>query len=359
MTLQPSIEEVELRLRTLPAAGELRPADQRALTRLEEFEWRREPRSRKTLARPRIFASAVAALVLVALLNVIAAYFAPRYSGALADAPGIGPISGRVLGAMGLDSGNISAIGDSSTSSGHTLKLAAGYADGLRTVLFVSVDGKGLSGDPKKYGTQPGDYGLSPDATLTDQFGHSYDPSGVTGPTDLSFQPLAWPASQVGARLTLHVTALEAVWLMVAGEPSTVSGDWTLHVTLTSAPAHNIALPQAVKSDRAVYTFTSITASETSIVIHWTVSGPASDEMRSFGGGTPPPPDDLSRDYFMPQLFDARGTLMQSSDWGYTWPKTGPALGEMTAFIKGPGRYRIQLGAAVVGPDAQRWIDVP
>jgi hypothetical protein len=59
--------------------------------------------------------------------------------------------------------------------------------------------------------------------------------------------------------------------------------------------------------------------------------------------------------YFTPRVYDAKGTELQMQDWGITWPKTGPAQGEMTVFISGPGRYRIQLGSAV----ESRWVVVP
>jgi hypothetical protein len=64
-------------------------------------------------------------------------------------------------------------------------------------------------------------------------------------------------------------------------------------------------------------------------------------------------------DYFTPRLYDANGNELQMQDWGYTWPKTGPAQGEMTVFINGPGRYRIQLGNALSAPNLQRWLVVP
>ncbi len=63
----------------------------------------------------------------------------------------------------------------------------------------------------------------------------------------------------------------------------------------------------------------------------------------------------LMRDYFTPRVFDAGDSELQMQDWGFTWPKTGPAQGEMTVFINGPGRYRIQLGGAV----DSRWVVVP
>ncbi len=359
MTSKPSIEEVEGRLRALPSTWVMRRADHSALSRVDEIAWPRAAARRRTFVSPRLAMPLVAGLLLVALLNVVVVYFAPRYGNALADAPGIGPISSRLLSAVGLDGVGVRALDDSSTSSDHTLKLVGGYADGLTTVLFVSIDGKGLTGDPKTYGTHPGDYGLSPnDIKMTDQFGHSYDFSGTFGPTDPSFEPLAWPASEVGARLTLHVTALEAIWLMGTGKDSIIRGDWTLHATLASEPAHAITLPQPVTTERAVYTFVSVSASATLLVMHWTVSGPSVDEVRSSPELGTPSSSGVMSDYFTPQVFDASGRVMQFSEWGYTWPKSGPALGEMTVYISGPGRYRIQFGGALAGVDDQRWLVV-
>jgi hypothetical protein len=110
----------------------------------------------------------------------------------------------------------------------------------------------------------------------------------------------------------------------------------------------------------ADYTFTGISASETEMVLHWTVGGPAADQVRAQQSippslNTDPMANPLMRDYFTPRVVDAAGTELHMQDWGFTWPKTGPALGEMTVFINGPGRYRIQLGAAV----DSRWVDVP
>jgi hypothetical protein len=306
------------------------------------------------------------AIAVVVLVNVVAAYYAPAYSRALADAPGIGGTSSRILAAFGLNASDVTSINDTATSSGHTLRLAAGYADGLRTVLFVSIDGKGLEGNPKGFGMNPGDYGLG-NFTLSDQFGRTYVPSGVGSPNSIPFTPLTWPASKVGARLTLQVTSIDAIWLRGAGE---VQGDWTLHATLVAEPAHTLALPAAVHTAQAGYTFVSISSSATTLIIQWTVDGPALDRVNDLwaaaGSGTDPkvppaPPTaeerQLQRDYFWPQVFDASGRQVQLSMWGITFTK--PATGEMTAFIPGPGRYRIQLGGALTAEGVQRWIVVP
>lgn len=361
------IEEVETRLSSLRASVELRPADNRALAEIHPWP-RRDSRRHARHPAFRIVGGVAAAVIAILLINVVAAYFAPKYERALADS-GIGPISQRFLSAVGLNAGDVTVVGDSATSAAHTLKLVGAYADGLRTVLFVTIDGRGISGNPKKYGLQPGEWGINyDDMTLTDQFGHSYGGVGIGGPTDLQFEPLVWPASDVGGRLTLHITGIWAMWKaleqgankVIDTEALTTHGDWSLHVTLISAPYHTIALPAPVHTQMADYTFTGISASETELVLHWTVGGPANDQVRNQQSiprspNTDPLANPLMRDYFAPRVFDAAGNELQMQDWGFTWPKTGPTLGEMTVFINGPGRYRIQLGAAV----DSRWVDVP
>jgi Domain of unknown function (DUF4179) len=364
-----STEEVESRLRSFASSALVRPADERAIAEIHAWP---DKSSRPPAKHQVLRVSAIAAVIVLAILlvNVLAAYYAPKYQRALADSS-VGPISQRLLSAVGLKSGDVTVVGDSATSAGHTLKLVGAYADGLRTVIFVSVDGKGVTGNPKEYGKNPGEWGVSFDlATLTDQFGHSYGGQGVVGPTDLQFQPLAWPASDVGGRLTLHITGIWAMWKIAEQGPNTVidtealttHGDWSLHVTLISAPSHTIGLPAPVHTATADYTFTGITASETEMVLHWNVSGPVNDGLRSAPTPQNPPSaayTQTMQDFFTPRVYDANGTELQMQDWGYTWPKTGPAQGEMTVFINGPGRYRIRLGNALAAPDLQRWVVVP
>ena len=49
---------------------------------------------------------------------------------------------------------------------------------------------------------------------------------------------------------------------------------------------------------------------------------------------------------------------MTIGEWGFEFPTNKPAAGHMTAFVPGPGRYRIQLGDALTSLDDQRWIIV-
>jgi len=356
-----SLEEVDARLKALPQTLELSAEDSRALAKIHELRIPypkavNSPSPRRPLVRLGLVAATIVALI---LLNVVAAYYAPTYDRALADTPGIGGPSSKVLAAFGLSSSEVTAFNDSATSSGHTLRLAAGYADGLRTVLFISVDGKGLDGNPKGFGMNPGDYGLA-SFTLTDQFGHTYTPSGVGTPNWIPFTALVWPASRVGARLTLHVTSIDALWLRRSAE---INGDWNLHATLVAEPAHALALPAPVHTGQADYTFTMVRSSTTTLIIHWTVTGPVLDEEVKLrpsnvpGGTQEPAYQALMQAYFWPTIFDAAGRPVLIQEWGTTF--TNPVTGELTAFIPGPGRYRIQFGDAVAADDLQRWIDVP
>ncbi len=361
MTQPATLEEIDARLSALPETLTLDAEDSRTLAQILELRMPAErtarPRSpRRGLVRLGALATTVVAVL---LLNVVAAYYAPTYSRALADAPGIGGPSRQILAAFGLNSGEVTVFNDVSTSSGHTLRMTAGFADGLRTVLFVSIDGRGVTGNPKRFGMNPGDYGLR-DYTVTDQFGHSYQGNLVSSPNLLSLEPLAWPASKVGARLTVHVTSLWPTWLK---SDVGVPGDWTLHATLVAEPVHSLALPAPVHTSKATYTFTSIRSSTTTLIIHWTVTGPVLDEEINLrptnvpGTTQEPPYQVLMQAYFWPTVFDASGRPVVLEEWGTTF--TNPATSELTAFIPGPGRYRIQMGGALTADDLQRWIVVP
>jgi hypothetical protein len=360
------IDELESRLRKLSNSVVLRPQDANAVTRLKVPAVPTSP-SRPAPPAIRISVSVAAAIIAILLANIAAAYFAPKYQRTLADS-GVGPASQRLLAAVGLSDGDVSTIGDAATSAGHKLKLEAGYADGLRTVLFVSIDGRGMTGNPKQYGLHPGDWGVNyNDMTLTDQFGHSYGGYGTGGPTDLQFETLQWPASILGARLTLHITGIEALWRIAEQGPNkvidtdalTTHADWTLHATLIAAPAHAIALPTSMHTAQAVYTFTSITSTETEMVLHWTVAGPIVDQMAPVEtpalSKTDPFGDPRFDQFLRPHVYSEAGSELRMQDFGYTWPKTGPVHGEMTVFISGPGRYRIQIGTVA----ESWWVVVP
>jgi hypothetical protein len=347
----PALDEIEARLRALPTTLRLTSKDARAIARLEMFRIQERPRHRHPA---RLVAAVVAALALLVIANGIAAYYAPRYGQALAQVPLVGGINAKFLEFYGLTWQNVTVVNDSSTSSGHTVRLVAGYADGLRTVLFVEIDGNGLSGDAKARGPNPGDYGFG--GTLTDQFGHSYKPAGVDTPNWLQFEPLVWPASKVGARLTLHATALSKLWLMGPGQHTELSGDWTLHATLVAEPVHVLPLPSPVQTTNAVYTFTSLQVTSTAVHVAWTTTGDLIDDPRLGHTGSQDE-GQLLRDYFSPRLFDSAGHQMRISTYSTTFER--PAKSEFNGYVAGPGRYRLQLGDALTGAAYEVWIAVP
>ena len=310
-------------------------------------------RRRRRPLRPA--AALLIALLLIVLGNLAGVYYAPRYAQALAQMPLVGGINAKFLEFYGLSGQNVTLVNDSSTSSGHTVRLVAGYADGLRTVLFLEIDGKGLAGG-KAYGRNPGEYGVGDDGlSLTDQFGHTYKPAGVGSTNWLQFEPLVWPASKVGARLTLHITNLGKLWLGGAGDTE-LSGDWTVHATLVAEPVHVLPLPSPVRTANSVYTFTSVRVTSTAVHIEWTTTGALIDDPRLSEHGTPAE-GQLFRDYFLPRLFDLTGHEMPSATFGVTFSR--PVKTEFNGYVHGPGRYRLQLGDALTGTAYEVWIVVP
>jgi hypothetical protein len=305
------------------------------------------------------------AVLVIGLGNLAAAYFAPSYGQALAAAPVLRGIADPLLQAFGLTEKNAVGINSSATSNGHTIRLVTGYADALRTVMLFEIDGRGLTGNPKQYGLHPGDYGIAEGFTLTDQFGHTYQPSGGTGPTELQFEPLVWPASKVGARLTLHVTGLQEPVLNGPKAPTStvLAGHWTLNTTLIPAAAKDLPLPAPVKTAEGVFTVTLLRRTGSELQIRWTVSGPINDRydglVYSKSAETKKTELQPLEKYFSASFFDASGQPVYGIDSGGEWDNGKPFTGTLNLTVTHPGRYRLQLADVLTSPADQRWIAVP
>ncbi len=285
--------------------------------------------ARRPWKRPRnVLIGVAAALILLIAGNALTAYFAPRYGQALADAPVLGAVAGPVLHFSGLDASAVIPLNESATSSGHTVKLIGAYADSERTVLFLEVDGQ-PHGIPNKQ--QSCCYA---EATLTDQFGHSYQHVYSVDALAPAFSPLVPPASNLGARLTLHISSL-----MPTGPGfSEVTGDWELRLTLIQQAGTVLPLPAPVTANGVTYTFTSLHLSHFQLKVNYTLSGPLVDQQR----GAPaeaPDPNSFFFHYAFPRLVSAAGVEAQLSDWGMTLPR-----GDLTAILPGPGTYTLTLG---------------
>lgn len=362
MTPALSPDPIDQRLAALPASLSLSPSDARAIDSLLTI------RVEATRPRPLRLRQLAIGLAIAALLigagNLAVAYYAPVYGQALAAAPVLRGIADPLLHAFGLTEQNTVALNSSATSNGHSIQLVAGYADGLRTVILLQIDGRGLTGNPKQYGLHPGEYGIGQDVTLTDQFGHTYKQNGGNGPTELQFEPLVWPASKVGARLTLHVSGLEELWLIGPSGPAntTLNGDWTLHATLMPAAVHDLALPAPVRTPNATYTVTLVRLTGSEVQIRWTVSGPVNDRFDQLvysKAGWGPADHQLSQDYFTARFFDVSGQPVYGVDSGGEWDNGKPFRGTMNLTITHPGRYRLQLAGVLTSADDQRWITIP
>jgi len=296
--------------------------------------------ARRPWKRPRnVLIGISAASILLIAANALTAYFAPRYGQALADAPVLGAVAGPVLHFSGLDASEVTPLNEAVTSSGHTVKLIGAYADSERTVLFIEVDGQ-PHGLPNK--RQSCCFAWS---TLTDQFGHSYQQIYSVDALAPTFGPLVSPASNLGARLTLHISSLTPT-----GPGFTqASGDWELRLTLIQQAGVVLPLPAPMTANGVTYRFTSLHLSQRQIKVNYTLSGPLVDQQRKLvytpgGRLAPPGPNSFVSQYAHPRLLNAAGVEAQMWEWGMTLPRQGPALGELTAVLPGPGTYVLTLG---------------
>jgi hypothetical protein len=290
-------------------------------------------------------------VVAILFVNLVAAYFAPRYGQALADAPIVGGVTSPVLRYSGLDASQITHLDVSATSSGHTIKVVAAFADTERTVLLLEVDGK-PHGLPMKEAAC-----CYAEGTLVDQFAIEYQRIYSPDAMAMTFKPLAGPASQLGARLRLHITTLQGL----RPEFQAISGDWSLNVTLIQQAGKVLANPAPVTANGITYTITSERLSGQQLHVAFSLSGPAVDAQRKLAYETksPPFPDDRSfaTQFVFPKLLGAQGNPEFPYEWGFTTPRQGPISGGMTAVVAGPGHYTLTFGSAPGAPVFQ--IDIP
>jgi hypothetical protein len=297
------------------------------------------------------FGRAAALVVAILFVNLVAAYFAPRYGQALADAPIVGGVASPVLRYSGLDASQITHLNVSTTSAGHTIKLVGAYADTERTVLLLEVDGK-LHGLPGKESVC-----CYAEGTLVDQFAveyqHIYSPDALA----MTFQPLVGPSIQLGSRLKLHITSLQGL----RPEFQRVSGDWTLNLTLIQQGGKVLPVPDPVTANGITYTVKSVHLSGMQLHIDFSLSGPPVDAQRKLAYETKSPPfsDDNSFavQSVFPRLVGPLGNPEFPYEWGYTTPRQGPISGGMTAVVPDPGHYTLTFGRAPGSPVFQ--IDIP
>ncbi|TAN33277.1 hypothetical protein EPN29_05830 [bacterium] len=322
---EPSLGAAQRLRSTLLEAGDTRPRQGRTMPRVHS----------RSIWRPtRLPALAVAAIMLLLIVNVGLVYFIPVYGSALARAPFVGSVSTPVLKYIGLDPGAINGVDDVAVANGHKLHLIGAYADPLRTLTLIEIDDQPLAVPSKTSHT----YDL--DATLSDQFGRQYN--RVYSPGATEFEPLQPPAATIGARLTLHVTEL----LPTFRDGSIVSGSWDLHFVITQAPGKALPLPASVIRGDTTYTFTSAQLSGQLLKLRWLVSGGANHRAHArIAAGSFADPASSQVELWPVLVLDSGGQLVQMRTYGYTFPNGRPAEGQWEGVLPGPGRYTIGIGS--------------
>jgi hypothetical protein len=275
--------------------------------------------------------------LLTLIVTAVAAYYAPAFSQALADAPIAGRVAGPVLRQFGLASieDRVSSFGDRSTSSGFTIELLAGYADSSRTVLFLR--------------TAPAARVVmlfSDSIRLHDQFGREYRSTGgfansETGDAAITFVPIEGLSASVGARLTLTLTDLED---RRPTPPVSITGRWELRGTLLPAEGRDLALPESGSLGSATFVFTKSRALPAALLVEAEVTGATVSEL------TERIPDGLKgRPVFTARLIDPAGVERQLLSGGggsgssssvsqrWLWETTGPGQYELVLTWEGRG----------------------
>jgi hypothetical protein len=299
-----------------------------------------------------------AAVVALLLGNLIAARLVPSYAADLAYAPVIGPITAPLLQFAGLAPSQLAPSSSSATVDGQTIKVEGGFADTSRTVVVIQVDGR--NSQLSKTGA-----GYTVQATLTDQYGHSYSLVNNGEPQDLWFQPLVGPAMHGPVRLTLHVSLLIMYSASSPGSPGTQSrfaGHWSLGLTVTQHPAATEAAPAPVTVGGTTYAVTSITISGTDVSIHWRASGGSQIaqywSLTRGPGAAESDSGNLALKYFYAAI-ESPGASLARTNLGSMSPSPidvsgfvliSPELitGQLQQVVPAPGKYLIAIGRPTV-----------
>jgi hypothetical protein len=226
------LDELGQRVRELPID---RPDPDSVTARVLRMRQASPPRPRWSPA-PRLRALAAVAGVLVLTWAVF--YFSPATGAALADTP-VGPVSTFVLQAAGLGNGMTVTSQDASASgSGVSIRLLGVSANSIQTVVLLKV--LPVDATPTY-------------ATLTDQFGTSYELRGGYGDLrtgDLAevFAPPSGIATTLGMRFTFTLSGVDA-------HGAVIPGTWTVRGAVLPHGGVTFAAPQAATLGQVTVTF--------------------------------------------------------------------------------------------------------
>lgn len=316
---------------------------------------------------PRRFALGGASLLGAVVLNSALVVALPAYGRAMANIPVMRQISMPALALAGIDTSgtgvapeDVAPMHDVADNAGYRVELVGGYADNLRTILFVTAAADGKTTPAKTWGAAT--------ATLTDQYGHTYKQINNSGLPSLEFEPLTGAATTGTAQLTLHITTIalfpdgsdhpdatspasiadlkEALPEEVGNEAAggvwipDINGNWTLRGDITAHAGQQVSLPQPAHNGDTTYTTDSITATPTVINITWTEVGGDVTRARAEGN------------LELPVLYDPSGKevhllgLNMGEDISQPIPSDVATRATQTVLFPsaGPGTYHLDIG---------------
>lgn len=301
------------------------------------------PQRRRAAGRPLWANLGMAGVLLIGAL-MATTYFAPRFQQALADSPFIGPALAPLMQGFEPLSGRFQDVHAVSSSAGYQLQVVAAYADQNETYLAVRLTPV-LTTFPREF---PGD------ATLTDQFGRTLALRGGssdarTGTAIWNFAGVGWPDTSVGARLMLHVHALE----VATDQPREIRGDWVLHLTVGVEPSkpYTGPLPADGQLGNSTVRFTQVQAGAATVRVQMHISEPLSKKLGETVGSVVP---GVSKPH---PAFDVR---LLASDGSVVQPlgeETGSSLAgaevTQTWLRPAPGAYRLVVSYEGIGQVAR------
>jgi hypothetical protein len=291
-------------------------------------------------------AGIVAALLLVSTA-ALASFYAPVFAEAVADAPIAGGVTGWMLRTVGLAGvpHRVTAMSDTSSSSGYEVELAGGYADSGRTVLFLRAS------PPARVIVAARPAG---EMSLTDQFGQRYRITGAvmnaaTGENTVIFEPLRWPAMVVGARLQLTFAQLE---VGVPPASTVVAGRWRLSGTLAIEEGRDLPHPAEGAIGQLRVSFDRVRATSSALRVDLTFQPGDLDLARVVPDGQ------KGRDAFTVTLVDGAGRERTMLQGGYSSSGQGTVRGSWMWLLEVPGPYELRISYEGAGALTRR-IDVP
>jgi hypothetical protein len=318
MTL--TLEELGERLREVPIT---KPDADLVVARV--LRTQRTPIARR---RPAVLVARLAAAslaILVALWGTF--YFSPAAGAALAETPGVGPVSSYVLDAAGLGTGAaVTSQHSISAQSGVTVQLIGATASSVRTVVLIRIT--------------PAD-SLPIGGTLTDQFGTSYEVRRGhgdmrTGDWAVIFAPPSSVARPLGMRFTLSFDGFN-------GPNGIVPGSWSVSGIVLPHQGRTFEAPQLATAGPMTVTFSSGREADGILELTAHVQGVTSEQLglstKQLPGQEPP---------LTVTVVDPKGTRLKVQ-LEIRGESGGLVLDILAAGVSGAGTYTVRISVQGAG----------